>query len=118
MGFAEQKNWHHTAEFTINRAAYPDRYQLVLLLPRCLEDARPVADELAEGHLVMVNLESVPREMSRRLMDFLAGIAYGTDSQIQRVATDTYLIMPTDMEYIDVPSSSFWDAPFSTSSLI
>ena len=42
----------------------------------------------------MLNLESTNKEVSRRLIDFLSGVAYANNGQIKRVANSTYIITP------------------------
>ena len=42
----------------------------------------------------MLNLESTNKEVSRRLLDFLSGVAYAIDGQIKRVANSTFIITP------------------------
>ena len=37
---------------------------------------------------------STNKEVSRRLIDFLSGVAYANNGQIKRVANSTYIITP------------------------
>ncbi len=67
--------------------------QVVLVKPEGF-DARPVADHLNSKHTVVLNLESTNKEVSRRLIDFLSGVAYANNGQIKRVANSTYIITP------------------------
>jgi cell division inhibitor SepF len=41
-----------------------------------------------------LNLESASKEISRRLIDFLSGVAYANEGQIKKVANCTYIITP------------------------
>lgn len=68
--------------------------QVVLVKPEKFDDARPVADHLNSKHTVVLNLESTNKEVSRRLIDFLSGVAYANNGQIKRVANSTYIITP------------------------
>ncbi len=68
--------------------------QVVLVKPERFDDARPVADHLNSKHTVVLNLESTNKEVSRRLIDFLSGVAYANNGQIKRVANSTYIITP------------------------
>lgn len=68
--------------------------QVVLVKPEVFEDASAVADHLNEKRTVVLNLENTGKEISRRLIDFLSGVAYANGGKIQRVAHSTYLITP------------------------
>ena len=68
--------------------------QVVLVKPEKFDDERPVADHLHSKHTVVINLESTNKDVSRRLIDFLSGVAYANNGQIKRVANSTYIITP------------------------
>ncbi|MBO4584758.1 MAG: cell division protein SepF [Clostridia bacterium] len=68
--------------------------QVVLVKPEVFEDAGAIADHLNEKRTVVLNLENTGKEISRRLIDFLSGVAYANGGKIQRVAHSTYLITP------------------------
>ena len=46
----------------------------------------------------MLNLESTNKEVSRRLVDFLSGVAYANNGQIKRVANSTFIITPYNVD--------------------
>ena len=46
----------------------------------------------------MLNLEQTSKDISRRLIDFLSGVAYANNGQIQRVANSTYIITPYNVD--------------------
>ena len=48
----------------------------------------------------MLNLESTNKEVSRRLIDFLSGVAYANEGQIKRVANSTYIITPYNVDFV------------------
>ena len=68
--------------------------QVVLVKPEGFEEAAAIADNLNERRTVVLNLESANREIARRLLDFLSGVAYANNGQIKRVANSTYIITP------------------------
>ena len=61
--------------------------KVVLVKPERFEDASTIADHLNNKRTVVLNLESTNKEVSRRLVDFLSGVAYANNGQIKRVAT-------------------------------
>ena len=74
--------------------------QVVLVKPERFEDATSVADNLNARRTVVLNLESADSEVSRRLVDFLSGVAYANNGQIKRVANNTFIITPYNVDII------------------
>lgn len=72
--------------------------QVVLVKPERFEDASTVADHLNQKRTVVLNLEFASKEVSRRLVDFLSGVAYANDGHIQRVANSTFIITPYNVD--------------------
>ena len=68
--------------------------KVVLVKPERFEDASTIADHLNNKRTVVLNLESTNKEVSRRLVDFLSGVAYANNGQIKRVANSTFIITP------------------------
>ena len=62
------------------------------------EDTRDIADALMEKSAVVLNLERTPKEESRRIIDFLSGVAYANNGKIKRIATSTYMITPYNVD--------------------
>lgn len=72
--------------------------QVVLVKPERFDDASTVADHLNAKRTVVLNLESTNKEVSRRLVDFLSGVAYANNGQIKRVANSTFIITPYNVD--------------------
>ncbi len=73
--------------------------QVVLSKPETFGDeTRAVADELIQMHTVVLNLENTNKDVSRRIIDFLSGVAYANGGKIKRVATSTYIITPYNVD--------------------
>ena len=68
--------------------------QVVLVKPERFEDASAVADHLNAKRTVVLNLESANKDVARRILDFLSGVAYANDGQIKKVANCTFIITP------------------------
>ena len=62
------------------------------------EETRSIADELMKTHTVVLNLEDTNKDLARRLLDFLSGVAYANRGKIKRVATNTYIIIPSNVD--------------------
>jgi len=69
-----------------------------LVKPERFDDASAVADHLNAKRTVVLNLESTNKDISRRLVDFLSGVAYANKGQIKRVANSTFIITPYNVD--------------------
>lgn len=73
--------------------------QVVLFKPeRFGEETCAVADELIKMHTVVLNLENTNKDVCRRIIDFLSGVAYANGGKIKRVATSTFIITPYNVD--------------------
>ena len=72
--------------------------KVVLVKPENFEEASTIADHLNNKRTVVLNLESTNKEVSRRLVDFLSGVAYANNGQIKRVANSTFIITPYNVD--------------------
>lgn len=72
--------------------------QVVLVKPDRFEDVTSIADHLNSKKTVVLNLEVANRETSRRIIDFLSGVAYANNGNIRKVANSTFIIVPTDVD--------------------
>ena len=74
--------------------------KVVLVKPERFENASEIADHLKEKRTVVVNLESTNKDVARRLIDFLSGVAYAGEGKIKRVAANTYIITPSNVDLV------------------
>ena len=73
--------------------------QVVIFKPEHFgEDTRAIADELLKIHTVVLNLEETQKDVKRRIIDFLSGVAYANGGKIKRVATVTFIITPYNVD--------------------
>ena len=74
--------------------------QVVLVKPERFENASEIADHLREKRTVVLNLESTNKDIARRLLDFLSGVAYANEGKIKKVAISTYIITPYNVDIL------------------
>lgn len=72
----------------------------MLVKPEEFEDAREIADNLISKRTVLLNIENLNKDLSRRLIDFLSGVAYAQGGNIKRVANRTYIITPYNVDIL------------------
>ena len=88
--------------------------KVILVKPERFENASEIADHLKDKRTVVVNLESTHKDIARRLIDFLSGVAYAGEGKIKKVAANTYIITPYSVdiqgELIDeLESNGLWN---------
>ena len=96
QGYTQQEVKQHSNKVVNINAT--TQLQVVLVKPERFEDASTIADQLNAKRTVVLNLESTGKEVSRRLIDFLSGVAYANNGQIKRVATSTFIITPYNVD--------------------
>ena len=74
--------------------------QVVLVKPDKFEAASEIADHLRDKRTVVLNLESTNKDVARRLLDFLSGVAYANEGKIKKVAISTYIITPFNVDIL------------------
>ncbi len=74
--------------------------QVVLFSPSKFENASEIADHLRDKRTVVLNLEQTDKNVARRLIDFLSGVAYANEGTIKKVALSTYIITPYNVEIL------------------
>ena len=74
--------------------------QLVLVRPERFETAAEIVDQLRGKRAVVINLETTPKDVTRRLVDFLSGAAYAMDGKVKKVAANTYVITPPNVDLV------------------
>ena len=69
-----------------------------LVVPRSFNDAQTIADRFKAYTPVILNLQGVDSELSKRLIDFASGLTYALDGGMQRIADKVFLLTPANVE--------------------
>lgn len=89
------------------------KMKLILANPEVFEEAAEIADNLREKRAVLMNIENAPREVQRRLIDFLSGVAYALGGKIKRVSAQAYILTPTNIDLVGDALDEFDNSGFS-----
>jgi cell division inhibitor SepF len=81
----------------VRPVAAPAQVRPHTVRPRRFDQAQEVADKFKEGQPVIVNLEGVDRDLSRRLIDFASGLCYGLGGAMEKVGSGVYLLTPANV---------------------
>ncbi len=106
---SSKDNSSNIVDFSSNSSSRP--HVVFKKLDR-FEDVVGVADVLNEKRIVVLNLETCQPDVSRRIIDFLYGVAYANSGELKRIAGRAYIITPYNVpltgELLDeVDSTSF-----------
>jgi cell division inhibitor SepF len=69
-----------------------------LVHPRSFNDAQQVADRFKDSVPVILNLQGVETDLSKRLIDFASGLTYALDGGMQRIADKVFMLTPRNVE--------------------
>ena len=69
-----------------------------LVIPKSFNDAQQIADKFKESIPVVLNLQGIDNDLSKRLIDFASGLTYALDGGMQRIAEKVFLLTPRNVE--------------------
>ena len=87
--------------------------EMVVVKPEKLETVTQIADYLVDRKTILLNLEETNKDTARRLIDFLNGVAYAINGDLRKVATNTYVITPSNVELSGEKLSTSQEATFT-----
>ena len=91
---AQPENDFHVKKGKVVNINTTTQLKVVVVSPDSFEEARDIADHLKQKKPVVINLESVEKDVARRIVDFLSGAVYASDGNIQKISGGIFLIAP------------------------
>ncbi len=70
---------------------------LKLVTPTGYEDGPEIADHIANGSTVLLNIEELDKAVARRLMDFLFGAIHVLGGSTKKVTRTTFVFAPSNV---------------------
>ena len=70
---------------------------LILFEPRAFSEASDIANYLKQKRAAVVNLHRLQKEQSKRGIDFLSGVIYAIDGDIQQIGPKIFLCTPKNI---------------------
>lgn len=71
---------------------------IVLFEPRTFAEAEEIGHHIKNKRACCVNLHRMPSEYRQRIIDFLSGVVYGVDGSIKKIAENTILCSPKNLQ--------------------
>lgn len=72
--------------------------RLMVVHPQSYEQGAVLAENLKNYRPVIVNLEKMPAEEARRLLDFLSGAVFALGGQVSRVSHGIFVFTPSNID--------------------
>lgn len=66
--------------------------------PRSYNDARRIGEDYRDGVPVIMNLSELDDSDAKRIIDFAAGLVFGTRGSIERVTNKVFLLSPANVD--------------------
>ena len=76
------------------------RLEVAVMSPVVFNDAKEIAEFLSRKNPVVINLEKADRADTRRIVDFLSGVVYAIDGNIQKISNDIFLVTPYNVSVL------------------
>lgn len=74
--------------------------EIVVVEPNSFEEVQNIADHLKNQQAIVLNLQGLDSELSRRIVDFTSGVIYAIEGSLQKIAEGIFLFVPSSIEII------------------
>ena len=71
--------------------------EIVRFHPTSFQDSKKAATDLVASKAVIVNLEELDKDSARRMVDFLSGVVFAMNGDVQKIAQSAYVFCPPNM---------------------
>lgn len=68
--------------------------RVVISKPRSFAESKEMATHIKEGRPVIVNLEGIPHSISQRIIDYMSGVTYMLDGNMQKIGEYIFIFAP------------------------
>lgn len=80
--------------------------EVTVVNPTDFSEVTTIASQVMRGITVIMNLDRMNKESSRRILDFLGGVVYSMDGGIKKVAATAYILTPRNVDVYDTARST------------
>lgn len=92
------------------------KQEIVVFQPGTFNEAQQVAEHIKARKTVVINVKRTDKDLAKRIIDFLSGINYATDGNVQKIADNIFLFVPSHIEVtiVDQNDSTISEEPLFT----
>lgn len=83
-----------------SESAQEEGHRIVTLSPTSYSDVRAIGELFRDGVPVLINLTSMETSAAKRVVDFVAGLAFGLHGSLDRVAPRVFLLAPAQTQAV------------------
>ncbi len=86
--------------------------KIIVLEPRVYSEAKDIAKCIIRNEVVIINFRVIEEKQARRIVDFLTGVVFGVDGDIQRIGDEIFVCTPANTEIDGTATKSLLDGQF------
>ena len=94
-----QQNVSKSSEVNQYKRSHGQSYLIVE--PMYYKDAQTIAEALVNGKIIYIYLTKLSTQEANRIIDFLTGVVYGLNGDIERLDQELFICTPTEVEITD-----------------
>lgn len=68
--------------------------EIVIMEPEAFDEAQTAADYVKTHRPIVISLRGAQKDLGKRIVDFLSGVAYALDGHMHRVGDEIFLFTP------------------------
>jgi len=87
-------------------------HRVSVMIPKTFEEAQDLADHFKRQQLVFVDLRNLDDALSKRMVDFCAGLTYALGGQVRPIVDRLFLLTPHGVEVSDCEGEQFAERVF------
>jgi len=72
-------------------------FKIMIHQPESFSEVESIIDELKSRKPIILNLQSLEKDVARRIIDFVSGAVYGMDGNIQKIAESVFIFTPSSV---------------------
>jgi cell division inhibitor SepF len=72
--------------------------KVIIFQPNSFDDTKIIVDNLKNKKPVILNIESMEKDMAQKIFNFCSGALYALDGHIQQISTGIFILAPTNVD--------------------
>ncbi|GEL07306.1 cell division protein SepF [Salisediminibacterium halotolerans] len=91
----------------VSLSSVQSQARVMLLEPHSYDEVQEISDHLKNRKAVVINLQRLPHEQAKRIVDFLSGTVYAIGGDIQKLGSNIFLCTPDNVDVTGSISEMF-----------
>ncbi|WP_096189206.1 cell division protein SepF [Evansella halocellulosilytica] len=82
----------------VSLSSVQSQAKVILIEPHSYDEVQEIADHLKNRKATVINLQRLPRDQAKRIVDFLSGTVYAIGGDIQKLGINIFLCTPDNVD--------------------